>query len=64
MLLRAMIILRIIGCCILLALSVLVWRTATDRLNALIFLAAMWVIFITGSFRFSAMLRRLNNRNR
>ena len=64
MLLRVMLVFRILGFCVLLALSVLVWRTATDRLNALIFLAAMWVIFITGSFRFSAMLRRLNDRNR
>lgn len=64
MILRVMLALRIIGFCILLALSVLVLRSATDLGNALIFLAAMWVIFITGSFRFSAMLRRLDNRNR
>ncbi len=62
--LRVMLIFRILGFCILLVLSVLVWRSATDRGNALIFLAAMWVIFIIGSFRFATMLRRLNDRDR
>lgn len=64
MIVRVMLVLRIIGCCILLALSVLVLRSATDRANALFFLAAMWVIFIGGSIRFSTMLRRLRDRDR
>ena len=64
MILRVMLVFRIIGCCILLALSVLVLRSATDRANALFFLAAMWVIFTIGSFRFSTIMRRLNDRNR
>jgi len=64
MILRVMLVFRIIGFCILLALSVLVLRSATDRGNVLFFLAAMWVIFIGGSVRFSTIMRRLNDRNR
>ncbi len=64
MILRVLLVFRIIGFCILLALSVLVWRTTTDRANALIFLVMVWAVFGFGIYRFSILMRRLMERDR
>ena len=64
MILRVLLVFRIIGFCILLALSVAVWRTTTDRGNAIIFLAMIWAVFIFGIIRFSILMRRLQDRDR
>ncbi len=62
--LRVLLVFRIIGFCILLALSVLVWRTAADRGGAILFLALVWSAFGFGVYRFTVLLRRLLARDR
>lgn len=64
MILRVLLVFRIVGFCILLALSVLVWRTSPDRLTAITFLALVWSVFIFGIYRFSVLMRRLLERER
>jgi Kef-type K+ transport system membrane component KefB len=64
MVLRVLLVLRIIGFCILLALSVVVLRTAPDRVNAITFLALVWAVFGFGIYRFSVLMRRLLDRQR
>ena len=64
MIVRVLIALRIIGACILLALSVLVWRTSPDRLTAITFIALVWSVFAFGVYRFTVLMRRLQERAR
>lgn len=64
MILRVLLAFRVIGFCVLLALSALVLRTAPDLGNAIIFLALVWTVFGVGIYRFSILMRRLLDRDR